>query len=184
MRSPLPVVHAKPGQPQATLYTWSDPPQAHRLEIKLDSDPWFAWLAHHRSFRFTYYLASGQQLHLTIRPEKRGQRTYWQAWKTIAGRTTKKYLAPSATLTRAKLETAAAWFADQLQASVQADPTQPLYAAVTDLIWLVQRFLAADPPQPLAHRAQLDLDRIQRQLGLAPAPPPRPSPSPKRRPHA
>lgn len=165
MTSSLPVVHSKSTYPKAILYVWSQQQPQKRFEIQLDTGDWFAFLAQERSFRLTYYLPQGGSLNLTIRPEKRGQRTYWQAWKSMGGKTTKKYLAPSAKLTKAKLDAVAQWFDSQIQAQAEVDSTMPLYAALADLTWLVQRLIEHCSQPALAQHAQRELARIHHQFG-------------------
>jgi hypothetical protein len=165
MAKVLPRVLSKSSQPKAILYTWSLQQPHQQLTIRLDTPDWFQFLAQERSFRLTYHLPQGGSLNLTIRPEKRGTGTYWQAWKSINGHTTKKYLAPSAKLTKAKLDAIGQLFFDLIQAQTAADPTQPLYAALVDLSWLVQRLIEHCPQPALAQHAQSELGRIHQQFG-------------------
>lgn len=164
MRKSLPVVHSSPTR-LAALYDGCGPSQ-QRLEIQLDSDEWFIWLAQPRSFKFIYYKQSGQPVNVTVRPEKRGRRTYWQAWKTIKGQTVKKYLAPSAQLTKAKLDAVSEWFFEQVQASTQEDDQEmKLYAAVSDLTWLVERLLEYCSHPAWVQQAQMKLEQIKQEFG-------------------
>ena len=87
MRKTLPFVYSKLSRQAATLHSWDGDRGRERVEIALDSEAWFAWLAGEQSFRFTYWKASGRSVNFTVRPEKRGLRTYWQGWKTIRGQT-------------------------------------------------------------------------------------------------
>jgi len=103
----LPILRILANVEQASFLVWHE---GELQPIVVDSPAWFAWLAQEQSFRLVYRADLGREVNLTIRPEKRGQRTYWQAWKTIKGRTHKKYLAPTATLTKAKLDAVGAWF--------------------------------------------------------------------------
>ena len=167
MASSLPQVNSRGSRPTATLYIWQRQQRLQRLEIQLDSEAWFSWLDQECSFRFTYYRPQGHSVNVTVRPEKRGTRTYWQAWKSIGGQTTKKYLAPSAKLTKTKLDAVGEWFFQQIQLKAQADPTMPLYAALVDLTWLVQRLIEQCSQPTLAQHAQKELERIQRQFGHA-----------------
>ena len=74
MRPSLPVVHSPASQPTAVLYDWPGQPR-RKLEIPLNSDEWFTWLAQECSFKFIYYKQGGHSVNVTVRPEKRGQRT-------------------------------------------------------------------------------------------------------------
>lgn len=165
MRRTLPVVYSKKSSPTASLQRWGREPDQARVEISLDSDAWFAWLEQQQSFGYTYWQASGESVHFTVRPEKRGQRTYWQGWKTIQGHTIKKYIAPSASLTKAKLDTVGSWFQQQVKARTEVDQELRLYAAVVDLVWLVEQLIDQGQEPTLIERAQADLVRIKREFG-------------------
>jgi hypothetical protein len=164
MRRILPVVYSKSSGQLAILRSWGDRGR-EPLEIKLDSDDWFAWLATEPSFRFSYWQASGASVNFTVRPEKRGERTYWQGWKTIGGQTLKKYIAPSAKLTKAKLDTVGDWFYQQVEARTEAQLELKLYAAVVDLTWLVEQLLEHCPTPALVEQAQAELVRIKQSVG-------------------
>lgn len=157
----LPQAHSYLTRATATLRYW-DSQQRQWIELDLDSVVWFTWLAQDRSFRYTYHPRGEQAINFTVRPEKRGQRTYWQGWKTIAGQTIKKYLGVSAKLTQAKLDTVATWFAQQVKTN--RDQTMRLYAVVVDLIWLVERLIEGNGHPELAQQAQRELDRIRREI--------------------
>ena len=162
MRRTLPVVYSKTARQTATLHSYQD---RERVEIVLDSEAWFAWLAMEHSFRFTYWKEAGQFINVTVRPEKRGQRTYWQGWKTIKGRTIKKYIAPSAKMTKAKLNAVGEWFYEQVQASTEADQEMKLYAAVVDLTWLVEQLMVHCQQPALVTQTQQELERIKHSFG-------------------
>ena len=136
------------------------------VEIQLDSDAWFTWLAQECSFKFIYHKQGGYSVNVTVRPEKRGQRTYWQAWKTIKGQTVKKYLAPSARLNKAKLDAVGEWFFEQVQTNTQPDDQEmKLYAAVTDLTWLVERLVEHCANPAWVQQAQMKLAQIKQEFG-------------------
>jgi hypothetical protein len=162
MAKRLPVIHSGPLLQTATLLGWNE--AWKKFEIELDTQPWFAWLAQEQSFRFTFFQAGGP-VKFTVRPEKRGPRTYWQAWKTIGGQTTKKYIAPSAKLTKAKLDATGEWFYQQLKAKRETDPTMLLYASVVDLIWLAERLIEHCRQPALVQQAQRELTRIKGNVG-------------------
>jgi hypothetical protein len=149
----------------AILSGWTEAPWREPLEIKLESEAWFAWLERECSFRFSYRPATGEPLSFTVRPEKRGDRTYWQGWKTIGGQTFKKYIAPSAKLTKAKLDGVGDWFSQQFKRKTEADPELKLYAAVVDLAWLVEQLLNQCQNPTLRQRAQAELARIKDSVG-------------------
>jgi hypothetical protein len=165
MRRTLPFIYSKPSLQTATLCGWGGERARERVEIALDSETWFAWLTEEQSFRFTYWKASGGSVNFTVRPEKRGQRTYWQGWKTIRGQTIKKYIAPSATLTKTKLDRVGEWFCQQVEAKTEARQEMKLYAAVVDLCWLVEQLMEQCPNSTLVAQARSELDRIQRSVG-------------------
>jgi hypothetical protein len=165
MRRTLPVVYSRLSLQTARLHGWGGERGRERVEMALDSEAWFAWLAEEQSFRFTYWKASGWSVNFTVRPEKRGQRTYWQGWKTIRGQTIKKYIAPSATMTKTKLDTVGEWFCQQVTASTEERQEMKLYAAVVDLCWLVEQLMAQCPNPTLVAQAQSELDRIQHSVG-------------------
>ncbi len=162
MPKSLPYVRSRYNRPEATLYGWVD---RERLEISLDSPAWFAWLQQERSFRFEYTKEVGQQVKVTVRPERRGQRVYWQAWKTIKGHSYKRYLGAAPKLSKASLDAAGEWFFDQVQHLTPRDDSLLLYAAVTDLLWLIERLLEQHPDSPLAPRAEAELQRIRLLVG-------------------
>jgi hypothetical protein len=161
MRQSLPVVHSITTRPTAVLYV-----PCQRLEIQLDSDEWFAWLAQENSFKFIYHKQGGHSVNVTVRPEKRGQRTYWQAWKTIKGQTVKKYLAPSVKLKKAKLDAVGEWFFERVQSSTHPDDQSlKLYAAVADLTWLVERLIEHCANSAWVQQAQMKLEQIKQEFG-------------------
>jgi len=134
-------------------------------QLELDSPAWFEWLAQKQSFRYTYRLrASLREVNFTVRAEKRGHRTYWQGWKTIAGQTTKKYLGVSAKLTRAKLDEAGIWFDHQIAVKSDRNQNERLYAITTDLIWLVERLLEGSEQTQLTHQVTRELLRLKREV--------------------
>jgi hypothetical protein len=165
MRKTLPVVYSNPPLQTATLYGWGSDRDRARVEVALDSEAWFTWLAREQSFRFTYGKAPGRAVNFTVRPEKRGQRTYWQGWKTIRGQTVKKYIAPAAKMTKAKLDTVGEWFYEQVAARTEENQEMKLYAAVADLSWLVEQLMDQCRNPALAAQAQGELDRIQHSFG-------------------
>ena len=164
MRRSLPVVYSRSSGQLAILHGWEEGGR-ELIEINLDSDAWFAWLAAEQSFRFSYWQASGASVNFTVRPEKRGQRTYWQGWKTIGGQTLKKYIAPSATLTKAKLDAVGAWFYQQVEARTEAKVELKLYAAVVDLTWLVEQLVEHCQNPAITERVQQELKRIKHIVG-------------------
>lgn len=165
MRRILPVVYSKRAGQRAVLHGWAADRGRGQIEINLDSAEWFTWLEVGQSFRFSYWYASGETVNVTVRPEKRGQRLYWQGWKTISGQTLKKYIAPSPQMTKAKLDTMGEWFYQQVKERTATDPELKLYAAVADLTWLVEQLLNQCPNPALAERAQRELTRIKHSVG-------------------
>jgi hypothetical protein len=165
MRRSVPVVYSKRAGQLAVLHGWAADRGRGQIEINLDSDEWFAWLEVGQSFRFSYWYASGETVNVTVRPEKRGERLYWQGWKTISGQTLKKYIAPSPQMTKAKLDTMAEWFYQQVKARAAENEELKLYAAVADLTWLVEQLLSQGPTPALAERAQREVRRIKRSFG-------------------
>ncbi len=165
MRRRLSIVYSKKSGPLAILHAWEGDQGRERLDIKLESEAWFAWLEAEPSFRFTLWQVSGESISFTVRPEKRGQRTYWQGWKTISGQTLKKYIAPSAHMTKVKLDTVGEWFYQQLQTRTAADPEPQLYAAVADLSWLVEQLMSQCDNSALVERARAELARIKYSFG-------------------
>lgn len=165
MRRHLPVVFSKKSRPMAILHAWGGEQAREPLEIKLESAAWFVWLEAESSFRFTVWQMAGESLSFTVRPEKRGQRTYWQGWKTIRGQTLKKYIGPSAQLTKANLDAVGDWFYQQVQARTAENQERKLYAAVVDLTWLVEQLLSQGRTPALVQRAQAELTRIKHSFG-------------------
>lgn len=160
MARQLPVIYCQLVLAQLSLQLWEE-----NRKIELDSPAWFDWLQQERSFRFVYSSTQVFNLNLTIRPEKRGDRTYWQAWKTIRGQTTKKYLGPTAKLTRAKLERTAQWFINHHHLQSEIDPSIRFYAAAVDLVWLVEQLYPHCSQPALRQKAQQELSRIKRIIG-------------------
>ena len=157
----LRYVDSRPSQSVALLRYWD----GRWIQLELDSPAWFEWLTQECSFRYTYYARGHQEgINFTVRAEKRGQRTYWQGWKTMAGQTTKKYLGASAKLTRSKLDTVGSWFAEQVSVNAEPDQNRLLYMAATDLIWLVERLIEGCGQPQLAQQARRKLDRIKREV--------------------
>lgn len=165
MRPSLPVVYSKEAGPVAELHDWGGASGREHLEIKLESEAWFTWLEAGSSFRFILWQAAGKSINFTVRAEKRGQRTYWQGWKTIGGQTRKKYIGPSAKMTKASLDQVGNWFDQQVQERTEADQTLKLYAAVADLSWLVEQLLGQCQEPSLVRRAQAELARIKHSFG-------------------
>ena len=165
MRRTLPVVYSKKLWQTATLQGWGGDRAREQLEIKLESEAWLAWLEAEQSFRFSYWQALGERVNITVRPEKRGERTYWQGWKTIQGQTIKKYIGPSAKMTKVKLDAVGEWFSQQVKKRTEADQEMKLYAAVVDLAWLVEQLIGQCQNSALAERAQAELARIKHSVG-------------------
>src|SRR5262249_11534061 len=83
----------------------------------LQEDWWFAWLADHSSFSF-----HGKHGHLSLLKEARARGAdYWYAYRSLKGRTVKKYAGRSVDLTAAHLEELAHALASQ--APVEASDT-------------------------------------------------------------
>lgn len=163
-RKTLPSVNSKYARPTATFHYW----QADRkelVEVQLDSDQWFSWLATAQSFRFIYWKEAGNFVNFTVRPEKRGQRTYWQGWKTIRGQTTRKYIAPSSKMTKAKLDQIGEWFYEQVKSRTEADPEMLYYIMMVDLIALTEKLIYHCQNPTLADQARRELERIKHQFG-------------------
>src|SRR5215472_9860928 len=65
-----------------------------------EEEPWFAWVATHASFSF-----QGQAARLNVLKESRLRGSgYWYAYHTSQGRTRKRYLGRTETLSLARLE--------------------------------------------------------------------------------
>jgi hypothetical protein len=165
MRRILPKVHSKAAGQRAILSGWGGAQGRERIKIVLDSEEWFVWLGTEQSFRFTYWREAGQFVNITVRPEKRGQRTYWQGWKTIKGQTTKKYIGSSAKMSKDKLDEVGQWFFEQVQVKTEANQEMELYAAVVDLSWLVEQLMGHCQQPALVRQAQRELERVRRNFG-------------------
>ena len=161
----LPFAYSKLTRETASLHYWDGERNQELIEIELGSEQWFAWLSREQSFRLTYWPKDGQSVNLTVRPEKRGRYTYWQGWKTIRGKTTKKYIAPSARLTKTKLDAIGEWFAEQVKTKNEADPSLVFYAAAVDLAWLVEQLIEHCAQPSIAEQAKEELARIRRSFG-------------------
>lgn len=95
--------------PKSALYTlrWSAEHERYELQAQenaanrpLQEDWWFAWLADHSSFSF-----QGKQGHLSLLKEARARGAdYWYAYRSLNGRTVKKYAGRTVDLTAAHLE--------------------------------------------------------------------------------
>jgi LuxR family transcriptional regulator, maltose regulon positive regulatory protein len=95
--------------PKSALYTlrWSEEHERYELQAKenaanrpLQEDWWFVWLADHSSFSF-----QGKQGHLSLLKEPRARGAdYWYAYRSLNGRTVKKYAGRTVDLTAAHLE--------------------------------------------------------------------------------
>jgi hypothetical protein len=169
MRLLLPLAFSKPAQPRAILYTWPLQEPQKGLNIWLDTPPWFQFLAQERPFHFTYHLPQGGTLTLIIRPQKGASETHWLAGTSLNGLFTQHYLAPSLSLTKAKLDAAGQLFSDLLPAQIDPEPIQPLEAALDDLSALVQRLIAHSPQPALAQHVHSELARIHQQLAQVPS---------------
>lgn len=163
-RQSLPCVNSKYSGATAILHYW-DADRKAMIELQLDSEAWFRWLAGEQSFRFTYWHEAGNFVNFTVRPEKRRQRTYWQGWKTIQGQTIKKYIAPSATMTKAKLDKVGAWFFEQVKARTQDDLEMGYYITVVDLTALVEKLIHHCQNPAIVEQARRELERIKHQFG-------------------
>ncbi len=114
-------------------------------QLELETPAWFEWLAQNRPFRYTYTDRDYQQtVSFTVRPEKRGRQTYWWGWKTVTGRTRKKYLGKSNKLTSSHLDQAGRWFGQQARANTPHGQNMRLYAIAVDLAWLAERLLEGE----------------------------------------
>jgi hypothetical protein len=164
LRQALPFANSKYSKATATLQYW-DAERKVMIELQLDSEAWFTWLAGEQSFRFTYWHEAGIFVNFTVRPEKRRQRTYWQGWKTIQGQTIKKYIAPSANMTKAKLDTVGAWFFEQVKTRSPDDPSMNYYITIVDLTALVEKLIHHCQNPAMVEQARRELERINRQVG-------------------
>lgn len=75
--------------------------QGQAQQLKIEGEPWIAWLAAHSAFAF-----QGRQGRLTLLKESRarGEEGYWYAYRSLGGRTSKKYVGRSRDLTVERLE--------------------------------------------------------------------------------
>lgn len=86
--------------------------------IGLDSADWFWWLEQASSFSFQ----ARDACHFTARKEKRARGgAYWVAYRHVQGKLRKKYIAPQAHVTTARLEQVA----DELEAWREKADEQP-----------------------------------------------------------
>ena len=163
MAKPLPFGHSYQGDETAKLSYWGGKGETELIDIQIGSPAWFAWLEQERSFRMIYRAKTGAELvQFTVRPEKRkNQRIYWQAWKTIKSRTTKKYIGPTAKVSKAKLDEAGQWFAEQLAASREPDREAQLLDVVRRLAALVEELAYHCPDAGLRAHAGAELARIE-----------------------
>lgn len=75
----------------------------HELPIQMDTPAWFAWLETLTTFG---YRSRHYRPILTVRREKRRQKTYWYAYSKINAKLHNVYLGKTAQLTLARLERA------------------------------------------------------------------------------
>src|SRR5215471_11443316 len=76
---------------------------ASREAIAVESVAWYAWLEHHRSFRFECPATT-----FTARKEQRAGGWYWYAYRRLAGRLHTAYIGRSAELSATRLQAIAA----------------------------------------------------------------------------
>jgi ATP/maltotriose-dependent transcriptional regulator MalT len=104
--------------------------QENAAKRPLQEDWWFAWLADHASFSF-----QGKQGHLSLLKEARARGAdYWYAYRSLNGRTVKKYAGRTVELTAAHLEEIAHALASQapVEASDAAHQERPPSSPATD----------------------------------------------------
>ena len=164
MKRSLPIVSSYPNQEEAKIFVW-EKEERKLVEISLDSPAWSAWLEREQSFRFVYRKTGSQPINITIRPEKRGERTYWQAWKTMQGQTRKKYIAASAKVSKAKLDEIGEWFWKRVQENDEKDQEMVFFSMVVDLVWLVEQLLSQGRQPGLVRQARRDLKQIKASFG-------------------
>ncbi len=90
-----------------SMLRWSAEHERYELQAQenaadrpLQEDLWFAWLAEHSSFSF-----QGKQGHVSLLKEARARGAdYWYAYRSVNGRTVKKYAGRTVDLTAAHLE--------------------------------------------------------------------------------
>ena len=144
MTKRLAYVRRYPASTVVTCHYWhASSGQWQRLD--LDTPDWLAWLAQEKSFRYTDHLPDDPSpINFTVRPEKRGQHTYWQGWKTIRGQTTKKYLGKATKVPRPQLDAVGIWFAQQCQLLSPGAHNQQRYKVAVDLVWLAEGRVLVD----------------------------------------
>src|SRR6266566_7297439 len=104
---------------QTQRYTLTLGTQTLPSEITSGDEVWTQWLAAVSSFGFE----GRSGIHCTIRKERlqRGD-AYWYAYRSVRGRTKKRYLGRTADLSFARLEEVSALFANEEQHTWQSTP--------------------------------------------------------------
>ena len=154
----LPMVSSR----KDTLARWEG--NDRQPDIKLDSQEWFAWLEKALAFRMVYFPGSGdEEVQFNVRPETRpNERIYWQGWKTIKGRTVKKYIGPGSKVTYEKLIETGEWFYQQVAANESVD--QQLVKTIRGLLVTMEDLLPHCPESELTEQAQAQMKRARKMI--------------------
>lgn len=125
-----------------SLVQWSEPAHAYELvgsqssvpsSITLESPTWFAWLESISSFAFR----SRSGVYYTVRKEQiQRNGPYWYGYRSLHGRTVKRYVGRTAALSLARLEEVALRFTDTVPSHIalssqpsSLSPSAPLLAS-------------------------------------------------------
>lgn len=136
-----------------TLMIWEN--NVLTEDITLDTDAWFEWLMEARPFRMVCFV-KGQEVSFNVRPEQRsGGRIYWQGWKSVGGKPTKKYIGPARKVTHSKLIEAGTWFQEQIAS--RKNQSQELVLTIHSLCLIIDDLLVHCKDTDLTEQARADI---------------------------
>ena len=166
MTKKLPFGVSSQVEERAKLSYWGGKNNTELIDIQIGSDEWGDWLTQSQSFRMTYVSKiSAEPVKFTVRPEQRkNKKVYWQAWKTIKGKTTKKYVGPSTKVTKARLDEVGEWFYEQVKASRQPGREEQLLGAIQQLTGLVEDLINYCHNASLIEHAQEELKQVKHKI--------------------
>jgi hypothetical protein len=124
------VKMAKKQLPVVSSTTTSNRPAMLRYQaegewvtLEVGSPEWFLWLAEGHPFRMVFWNLDGE---VQFERSKEAQGWYWRGWKSIGGKTRKKYIGPTLKVSQARLDQVGQFFLETLQARRQQAPDLPV----------------------------------------------------------
>lgn len=130
----------------------------------IGSNEWDNFMSRGDSFSVIYWSGLSGRIKYTVMPEKRGDRLYWRATKTVHKKIYRKYI--GAKITREKLTQTGEYYQNLVEGIEQkdGDQRQLLENTIKDLESLVRDLLPQARNPDRAKKARQDLEKIMQRL--------------------